>query len=64
MPGFRGSTPDPRVKTLAGKRRQVWNGRAVRTSGGLQRRDLVQNRRGKIVSRKKSIAGKRASFLS
>ena len=60
-PGLRGSTPDPRVKTLAGKRRQVWNGRAVRTSGGLQRRDLVQNRRGKIVSRKKSIAGRKAS---
>jgi hypothetical protein len=57
----RRSTPDPRLKTLAGERRQVWNGRAARTTGGLQRRDLVQNRRGKIVSRKKSIAGRRAS---
>ena len=61
MAELRSSTPDPNLKTLAGKRRQVWNGRAVRTTGGLRRRDLVQNRRGKIVSRKKSIAGRRAS---
>ena len=57
----RRSTADPNLKTLAGKRRQVWDGRVVRTTGGLRRRDLVQNRRGKIVSRKKSIAGRRAS---
>lgn len=55
------STPDPDLKTLAGKRRQVWSGRARSTIGGLRRVDLVENRRGKIVSRKKSIAGKRAS---
>ena len=61
MQGLRRSTPDPHLKTLAGKRRQVWSGRARGTTGGLRRRDLVQNRRGKIVSRKKSIAGRRAS---
>ena len=53
--------PAPHLKSLAGKRRQVWSGRARKTTGGLRKRDLVENRRGKIVSRKKSIAGRRAS---
>ena len=52
------STPDSHLKTLAGKRRQVWSGRARNTSAGLRKRDLVQN--GKIVSRKKSLAARRA----
>ena len=52
-----------RLKTLSGKRRQVWIGRCRQTSGGLRKKDLVQNRRGKIVSRKKSNActGRRAT---
>ena len=41
-----------------GSRRQVWNGTAQKTSGGLTRNDLMKNKRGKIVSKKKSAAGK------
>ena len=41
--------------TLAGRRRQVWEGRAEMTGpGGLRRSQLTQNRQGKIVSLAKS----------
>ena len=41
--------------TLAGKRRQVWNRKAKMTGpGGLRRKDLKENKQGKIVSKKAS----------
>jgi len=41
-------------KTLKrGTRRQVWNGRAEMTAGGLKKEDLTKNTRGRIVSVKK-----------
>jgi len=41
-------------KTLKrGSRRQVWNGRAEMTAGGLKKEDLTKNTRGRIVSVKK-----------
>ena len=41
-------------KTLKrGSRRQVWNGRAEMTAGGLKKEDLIKNTRGRIVSVKK-----------
>jgi len=42
-------------KTLKrGSRRQVWNGTAEQTAGGLKKDDLEKNKRGRIVSRKKT----------
>jgi len=38
-----------------GSRLQVWYRKAEQTSGGLKRGDLVRNKAGKIVSRKKSM---------
>jgi len=42
-------------KTLKkGSRRQVWNGSAEQTGGGLKKEDLEKNKRGRIVSKKKT----------
>lgn len=48
----------PTAKTLAGQRRQVWEGRAEKTRGGLTRSDLKRSKTGKIVSSKASKASK------
>jgi predicted ribosome-associated RNA-binding protein Tma20 len=41
-------------KTLKrGSRRQVYNGAAVMTAGGLKKDDLIKNKYGRIVSAKK-----------
>jgi len=37
-----------------GSRRKVWNGTAIKTPGGLTRKDLTQNKHGRIVSRKRA----------
>jgi len=43
-----------------GSKAQVFHGTAKHTSGGLTKKDLVQNKHGRIVSRKKMAAGKKA----
>jgi|MesohylFT_1024984.scaffolds.fasta_scaffold140091_1 hypothetical protein len=43
-----------------GSKAQVFHGTAKHTKGGLTRKDLFQNKRGKIVSRKQAAAGKKA----
>jgi hypothetical protein len=43
-----------------GSKAQVFHGTAKHTKGGLTRKDLVKNKRGKIVSRKQAEAGKKA----
>ena len=43
-----------------GSKAQVWHGTAERTSGGLTKNDLIQNKHGRIVSKKKSLQGKKA----
>jgi hypothetical protein len=43
-----------------GTKAQVWHGTAKHTSGGLTRKDLMKTKKGRIVSRKKHAAGKRA----
>jgi hypothetical protein len=43
-----------------GSKLQVFNGSAKHTSGGLTKSDLVQNKHGRIVSRKKMMQGKKA----
>ena len=40
-----------------GSRRKVWNGTAEKTKGGLTRKDLKQNKYGRIVSVKRSQRG-------
>jgi len=42
-----------------GSKVQVWNGTAKHTSGGLRKGDLMKNK-GRIVSKKKHAAGKKA----
>lgn len=47
-----------------GSKREVWNGTALKTSGGLRKEDLIKNKRGKIVSKKKHELGKsKAQYL-
>ncbi len=36
-----------------GSRRKVWNGGAERTVGGLTKDDLIKNKHGRIVSKRK-----------
>ena len=43
-----------------GSKAQVYHGTAHHTKGGLTRKDLIRNKRGKIVSRKQAAAGKKA----
>lgn len=47
-----------------GSKRQVWNGNAKQTSGGLTKENLMKNKRGKVVSKKQHAAGlKNLKFL-
>ncbi len=46
-------------KTI-GSKIEVWHGTAKKTSGGLTINDLTKSKSGKIVSKKKQAAGKRA----
>ena len=43
-----------------GTKAMVFHGTAKHTAGGLTRKDLVRNKRGRIVSRKQAAAGKKA----
>jgi hypothetical protein len=43
-----------------GSKAEVFHGSAKHTSGGLTKKDLVKTRRGRIVSRRKQAAGKKA----
>ena len=42
-----------------GSRAQVWHGTAKKTSGGLTKKDLMMNKRGRIVSRRKAKTAKK-----
>ena len=42
------------------ERLRVWKGELKKTSGGLRKKDLMKNHRGKIVSKKKSEAAKKS----
>ena len=42
-----------------GTKKEVWLGRAQRTSGGLVRTDLTQNARGRVVSKRQQAHGRR-----
>lgn len=47
------------AKKATGSKREVWNGTAKHTSGGLHKKDLMKHK-GRIVSKKKHAAGKKA----
>ena len=46
-----------------GSRAQVWHGTAKHTSGGLTKAQLMMNKSGRIVSRKKHASAKRDNRL-
>ena len=46
-----------------GSRAKVWHGTAKRTSGGLKKNDLMINKHGRIVSKKKSKSAKKDKRL-
>ena len=48
-------------KIAHGKRAKssVFRGTKVKTSGGLKKSDLIKNKNGKIVSRRRNLAGKK-----
>lgn len=48
---------------LEGSRAQVWHGTAYKTAGGLTKEDLVMNKHGRIVSKKKHATAKREKRL-
>ena len=48
---------------LIGTRAQVWHGTAYKTSGGLKKTQLMQNKSGRIVSEKKHHSAKRENRL-
>lgn len=55
--GMRGYGKARKVSKIIGSRRQVWHGSMQKTSGGLHKGDLMLNKRGRIVSKKKHAFG-------
>ncbi len=54
-----------RYKQLVGSRAQVWNGTAAKTSygrAGLKKSDLLMNKWGRIVSKRKHKTGKKSGL--
>merc|ERR1712173_431787 len=51
------SARKPRIKY--GSMRRVWSGTADKTKGGLVKKDLCMNKRGKVVSKKQLSAAKK-----
>jgi hypothetical protein len=51
------------TKMTVGSRAQVWHGTAKHTSGGLTKAQLMMNKSGRIVSRKKHASAKRDNRL-
>jgi hypothetical protein len=50
------------LKTF-GSRAEVFHGNAKKTSGGLTKKDLIKNKNGAIVSRKKHLTAKKEKRL-
>ncbi len=48
---------------LIGTRAQVWHGTAYKTTGGLTKSDLMQNKAGRIVSKAKHMTAKKEKRL-
>lgn len=54
---------DSKFEVLEGSRAQVMHGTAYKTSGGLTKKDLVKNKHGRYVSRKKHLTAKKEKRL-
>jgi hypothetical protein len=52
-----------KYEQLEGTRAQVWHGTAFKTSGDLTKKNLMQNKHGRIVSRKLHTRAKREKRL-
>ena len=52
-----------KYEMLEGSRAQVMHGTAYKTSGGLKKMDLLQNKNGRIVSKKKHATAKKEKRL-
>jgi hypothetical protein len=52
-----------KYKMLIGSRQQVWHGTAYKTAGELTRSELMMNKWGRIVSKKKHATAKREKRL-
>jgi hypothetical protein len=48
---------------LIGTRAQVWHGTAYKTTGGLTKNNIMQNKNGRIVSRSKHASAKKERRL-
>jgi len=48
---------------VVGSKAQVYHGTAHKTSGGLTKKDLMKNKHGEIVSRKKHMTAKKEKRL-
>jgi hypothetical protein len=48
------------ARQSVGSHVQVWHGTADHTSGGLKKKDLMKNKHGRIISKKKHALGKKA----
>ncbi len=46
-----------------GSRAEVWHGNAKKTTGGLSKNDLMKNKHGEIVSKKKHFTAKKEKRL-
>lgn len=53
----------PKKMLTVGKRVLVFHGKAHHTSGGLTKKDLMKNKHGEIVSRKKHFQAKKDNHL-
>ena len=66
MPPTASMPPMGMNKQMGGARRavgthaEVWHGTADHTSGGLKKKDLMKNKHGRIISKKKHALGKKA----
>ena len=47
---------EKQYQLLEGTRQEVWDGKAYKTSGGLLKHNLIINKLGNIVSKRKSIS--------
>tara|TARA_Y100000992_G_scaffold300804_1_gene270220 strand:- start:822 stop:1142 length:321 start_codon:yes stop_codon:yes gene_type:complete len=52
-----------KFEVLTGSRAQVWHGTAYKTTGGLKKPNLLQNKYGRIVSSKKHATAKKEKRL-
>jgi hypothetical protein len=52
-----------KYEELEGSRAKVWHGTAYKTSGGLTKNDLIMNKHGRVVSKRKHTTAKREKRL-